>query len=115
MRSSDVLRILPYVAAFLLTIGSAWITPATDERAMYGHEGPIDQNLQPREVAGWPAPYIADSPHTSVIHKIGIEDDFRAGPFIGTYSFWLLVSLAFAGAVRRSAKAHASRETSYRA
>jgi hypothetical protein len=61
----------------------------------------MEENVQPREVAGWPAPYLADSPHTSVIHKIGIEDDFRAGPFIATFSFWLLVNLAIARMMRR--------------
>jgi predicted cobalt transporter CbtA len=68
---------------------------------MYGHEGPIEQNLQPREVAGWPAPYLADNPHTSVIHKIGIEDNFRVGSFIATFSFWFLVSLAVARIMKR--------------
>ncbi|HVF84061.1 MAG TPA: hypothetical protein VM913_07820 [Sphingomicrobium sp.] len=60
---------------------------------MYGHEGPLEQNLLPRELAGWPAPYLADSPNTSVLHQIGPEDNVRPGPFIGTLSFWLLVSL----------------------
>jgi hypothetical protein len=94
---------LPYLAALLLALGSALFNPTTDERAMYGHEGPMEENLQPREVAGWPAPYLADSPNTSVIHKIGIEDDFRVGAFVATYSFWLLVSLATARLIRRSA------------
>jgi hypothetical protein len=76
----------------------------SDERAMYGHEGPMEENLQPREVAGWPAPYLADNPHTSVIHQLGIEDNFRVGPFIATFSFWLLVSLAVARAGRRVAR-----------
>jgi hypothetical protein len=70
---------------------------------MYGHEGSMEENLQPREVAGWPAPYLADSPHTSVTHQVGIEDDFRAGPFVATFSFWLLISLAVARLIRRSA------------
>jgi hypothetical protein len=94
---------MPCFAAMVLTIASAWITPATGERALYGHEGSIEENLQPREVAGWPAPYLADNPNTSVIHKVGIEDNFRAGPFLATFSFWLLVSLAVARLIRRSA------------
>ncbi len=97
-----MLRILPYLAALLLSLGSAWITPATDERAMYGHEGVMEENLLPREVAGWPAPYLADNPNTSVIHRVGIEDNFRAGPFVATLSFWLLISLAVARLLRRS-------------
>jgi hypothetical protein len=93
---------MPYVGALVLTIGSAWITPPTDERAMYGHDGPVEENLQPREVAGWPAPYLADNPNTSVLHKVGVEDNFRPGPFIATLSFWLLVSLAVARLFLRS-------------
>jgi hypothetical protein len=98
-----LLRLMPYLGALVLTIGSAWITPPPEERAMYGHEGSMEENLQPREVAGWPAPYLADSPHTSVTHQVGIEDDFRAGPFVATFSFWLLISLAVARLIRRSA------------
>ena len=96
-----MLRLVPYLGALALTISSAWISPPTDERAMYGHEGRTEENLQPRKVAGWPAPYLADNPHTSVIHKIGVEDNFRVGPFIATLSFWLLVSPAMAIMMRR--------------
>ncbi len=62
----------------------------------------MEENLLPREVAGWPAPYLADDPSTSVIHRVGIEDNFRVGPFVATLSFWLLVSLAVARLSRRS-------------
>jgi hypothetical protein len=80
--------------ALTLTIASAFVPLRTDERAMYGHEGPLEQNWLPRELGGWPAPYLADSPNTSVPHKLGPEDDFRPGSFVATFSFWLLVSLA---------------------
>jgi hypothetical protein len=80
--------------ALALTIASAFVSLRTDERAMYGYEGPLEQNWLPRELGGWPAPYLADNPNTSVPHKLGPEDDFRPGPFIATYSFWLLVSFA---------------------
>jgi hypothetical protein len=80
--------------ALTLTVGSLWFSTHTDERAMYGHEGPAEQNWLPRKLAGWPAPYLADNPNTSVPHQIGPEDDFRPGPFVATLSFWLLVSLA---------------------
>lgn len=86
--------LLTSMAALLLTATSAWISPSTDERAMYGFEGPLEQNWLPREVAGWPAPFLADSPNTSVIHKVGLEDDFRPGPLLGTLSFWFVVVLA---------------------
>jgi hypothetical protein len=104
LRRFTLLRLIPYIAALILTIASAWINPPTDERALYGHEGSTKENLQPREVAGWPAPYLADSPHTSVIHQVGVEDNFRAGPFVASLSFWLLVSLVVARLIRQSAR-----------
>lgn len=58
---------------------------------MYSTEGPLHLNWLPREVAGWPAPFLADDPGTSVAHKIGVEDAFRFGPFIATLSFWFLI------------------------
>ena len=70
---------------------------------MYGHEGPLEQNWLPRELAGWPAPYIADSPNTSVIQQIGPEDDFRPGPFVASFSFWLLLTLGLGRVARRVA------------
>jgi hypothetical protein len=86
-------RLPAILAAFILTIATAWINPATDERAMYGMEGRPEENWKPRAVAGWPAPYLADSPSTSVLHQVGPEDVFRPGPFIATLSFWYLVAL----------------------
>ena len=61
---------------------------------MYGWEGPPELNWKPRQVAGWPAPFIADSPHTSVTQQVGIEDTFRPGSFAATFSFWLLLVLS---------------------
>jgi hypothetical protein len=86
--------------ALTLTIASAFIPLSTDERAMYGYEGPPGQNWLPRELGGWPAPYLADNPNTSVPHKLGPEDNFRPGPFVATFSFWLLVSLALSSLLR---------------
>ena len=80
--------------ALLLTLFTAWIHPPTDERTMYGTEGLPEENWKSRKVAGWPAPYLADNPNTSVINKVGIEDVFRPGPFVATMSFWYLVILA---------------------
>lgn len=82
--------------ALAITVATAWVERTTDERTMYGLEGPVEENWQPREVAGWPAPFLADDPGTSVIHQIGVEDDFRPGPFVASWSFWLLVLLAVA-------------------
>lgn len=89
--------ILVATAAMLLTCTSALIHPESDERAMYGLEGPLQQNWLPREVAGWPAPFLADSGETSVPHQIGPEDDFRPGPFVADLAFWAIVTL---GAIR---------------
>lgn len=85
--------ILVAAAALLLTCASAVIHPASDERAMYGLEGPLEQNWLPRELAGWPAPFLADSGETSVPHQIGPEDTFRPGPFVADLGFWALVVL----------------------
>lgn len=68
---------------------------------MYGSEGQLDQIWLPREVAGWPAPFLADKPGISVPHKLGVEDAFRLGPFVGTLSFWFLVTLAVGAIIRR--------------
>ena len=93
--------IAPFILAFAISFGTAWISPTTDEKAMYGLEGPVHENWLPRKVAGWPAPFLADNPDISVPHKIGVEDNFRLGPFIATLSFWFLVILAM-GALLRS-------------
>ena len=92
--------IAPFVLAFAISLGTAWISPATDEKAMYGLEGPLQENWLPREVSGWPAPFLADNPGISVTHNIGFEDNFRFGSFIGTLSFWFLVMLAAGALVR---------------
>jgi hypothetical protein len=92
------------LAAFLLTISTAWINPPTDERAMYGLDGSLEENWKPRAVAGWPAPYLADSPNTSVLHQVGPEDVFRPGPFAATISFWYLVVLAALRIFRRGGR-----------
>lgn len=97
-----MLKLIAQIAlASAISLSTAWINPATDEKAMYGFEDPLQQNWLPREVAGWPAPFLADNPGTSVTHKVGFEDAFRVGPFIGTLSFWFLVVLT-AGALIRS-------------
>lgn len=56
-------------------------------------------------------PYLADNPNTSVRHTIGTEDQFRIGPFIATFSFWLLVSLV---ALRLPPKLVSMRKLRYR-
>ncbi|MFD1787561.1 hypothetical protein ACFSC3_08250 [Sphingomonas floccifaciens] len=88
--------------ALTLTIASVAIEPRSDERAMYGFDGPLEQNWKPRELGGWPAPFVADDPATSVPHKLGIEDEFRPGAFVATLSFWLTAISIAEGAVCRS-------------
>ena len=48
--------ILSLLLALAITIATAWINPPTDERTMYGHEGPAEQNWLPRDVASLPGP-----------------------------------------------------------
>lgn len=84
------------LCALVLTLGTVCINPTSDERAMYGFEGPLEQNWLPRKLAGWPAPYLADNPDTSAPHQIGPEDDFRTGAFIADLCFWFIVSATIA-------------------
>lgn len=94
--------VVRFLAALLLTAATAMMPYVTDERAMYGAEGPPDRNWQPRELAGWPAAFLADDPNTSVIHRIGPEDMFRPGPFVATLAFWTVVSGFAIKLVRRT-------------
>lgn len=100
---TKVLWTLP--TALAISIATAWFNPRTDERALYGSEGPIERNWLPRPVAGWPAPFLADDPGTSVMHEVGIEDTFRAGPFTATLSFWAVVVWKLRGLPRGLARA----------
>lgn len=100
--------LLTLILALAITIATAWINPITDERTMYGNEGPLEHNWLTREVAGWPAPFLADNPGTSVVHNVGLEDVFRPGPFVATLSFWLLIVSA-AGRFGRWAMRNVSR------
>ncbi len=77
--------------AVVLTLASISIHPASDEEALYGHEGALERYYLPREVAGWPAPFLADDPGTSVPHKIGMEDVLRPGSLVATWCFWFVV------------------------
>jgi hypothetical protein len=79
--------LLSMIFALAITIGTIWINPTTHERTMCGHEGSVEQTWLLREVAGWSVPFLADNPSTLVIHKVGAEDNFRPGPFLGTLSF----------------------------
>lgn len=88
------------VLAFLLSMCSLQIRSTTSEYAEYGNVGSPAENWRPRLVAGWPAPFVADVPAISVPRQIGAEDEFRFGAFLGTFSFWLLVTLFFGSLVR---------------
>jgi hypothetical protein len=44
---------------------------------------------------GWPAPFLYDTPGVSVEWKLSVgEDDFRAGPYMANFAFYLLILLA---------------------
>ncbi|WP_296680061.1 hypothetical protein [Novosphingobium sp.] len=87
--------LLRAAAALLLTLCSLLVVSNNGERTMYGHEGLLNDNFLPREQAGWPAPFLVDSPDTSVLHKVGLEDDLRPFNLLASYSFWLLIVLGF--------------------
>ena len=99
-------RILGVVVAIVTALGIAGATTAvttvSSEHAMYGWEGPVEQNWRPRELGGWPAPFLADSPDTSVPHQLGLEDDFRFWGFVATWSFWYVVVAAIGRAAKRA-------------
>ena len=89
------------VVALVLTCGSAGIRDDRDEVAVYGNMGTLDENVRPRLVGGWPAPFLADDTGTSVVSKLGLEDDFRPGPFVADLAFWfVLLGLARLGVTR---------------
>lgn len=95
--------------ALTFAIASAFVPLSTDECALYGYEGALQQNWSPRELAGWPAPYLADNPNKSVQHKLGPEDHFRPGPFVAIYSFWLLVCFAVLMLLRAALRGSSNR------
>lgn len=98
-------HLVSVILALAIAIATIWLHPPTHERAMYGTEGAPHENWQPREAGGWPMPYLADNPGVSVPHRLGIEDDFRPGAFVATFSFWLIVTTFLAVIARRLAAA----------
>lgn len=97
--------VVSIILALAIAIATIWIDPPTHEQAMYGTEGAPHENWLPREEGGWPMPYLADNPGISVPHRLGIEDDFRPGAFVATFSFWLIVTASLAVIARRPAAA----------
>lgn len=90
------------LAALALTLACLLIRPTTDEIAQYGNVGPPAENYRPRVVAGWPAPFVADRPGISVPRAPGPEDTFRAGAFLGSFSFWLWTVYAATALIGRA-------------
>lgn len=78
--------------ALLVTLFSVSIHDTTSEIAFYGGEGTVAEYLYARPVGGWPAPFVADNPGTSVILHLGLEDNFRLGSFVADVAFWYLTS-----------------------
>lgn len=85
--------------AIILSILSLQIHPRTSEHTEYGNMGSPAENWRTRVVAGWPAPFIADIPTISVPRQVGAEDEFRLGAFLGSFSFWLLITIMLGWAV----------------
>ena len=101
-------RILQALAAFTLTIASAFIAQRDDiEVGIYGNMGSLYENVRSRVVGGWPAPFMADSVATSVPFKLGAEDKSRSGPFLASLAFWYLalaVPIRIVGWLRRRSR-----------
>lgn len=83
-----------------LAITSVIVQRSDTEVAAYGSEGPIEEQVRPRIVGGWPAPFLADSSATSVPFQLGVEDDLRPGPLIADIAFWYLLLRIAAGLAR---------------
>ncbi|WP_026325779.1 hypothetical protein [Sphingomonas sp. Mn802worker] len=89
------------LAAALVLVGiSVGVQDDTGGVAVYGSEGGLSQ-VRPRIEGGWPAPFLADDPATSVPHKLGAEDVFRPGAFLADLAFWYLLVGAFLWLLRR--------------
>lgn len=94
-------RVVQALAALTLTIASAFVAQRDDiEVGIYGNTGTLYENVRPRAVGGWPAPFIADSTATSVRFKLGLEDEIRYGPFLADLAFWYLALTFVRGAAR---------------
>lgn len=89
------------LAALLLTIASAKIQRSDQEVAVYGNMGTLNDMVKPRLTGGWPAAWIADSPDTSVLNQIGIEDDIRPGAFVANLAFWYLALMSLSALARK--------------
>ncbi len=84
-------RLIGFIGlALAISVATAFLPYRSDELVAYGSEGQVEQNVQRREVAGWPAPFLADDPDTSVPHRIGPEDTFSVGLFAITVAFWFV-------------------------
>ena len=80
-------------AALVLTLATTAVQYEHGEYALYGNMS-LDQ-YEPREVAGWPAPFLADRVGVSVSHDVHLLDDpIRGGALLASWSFWFLVVLA---------------------
>ncbi|WP_294357960.1 hypothetical protein [uncultured Sphingomonas sp.] len=98
---SDVRAVaIRLAAALAVTSLSVVVQDDRGNVASYGSEGGLSQ-VQPRIEGGWPAPFLADDPATSVPHKLGAEDVFRPGSFIADTAFWYLIVGAIVWLLRR--------------
>lgn len=96
--------------AVALTVASAFLVQRDDvEVGIYGIEGTLHDNVRPRLVGGWPAPFLVDSTATSVPFDLGLEDDLRPGPMVADVAFWFLALSAVGRLMRRRPRARTER------
>ena len=86
--------------AFILTLATTAFQYEHGEYALYGNLS-LEQ-YEPREVAGWPAPFLADRVGVSVPHSVSLVDDpVRGGALLASWSFWMLVVMAAVSLIGR--------------
>lgn len=83
------------VGAFLLAFGSSYLQRLGPDHAIYCSLGTAKAPVlcpKPRLNAGWPAPFLFDTPGVSREGQLAfVEDEFRAAPFTATVAFYFLV------------------------
>ncbi len=87
--------------ALTLAIASSWIERYGPDQAVYcalGKSADGHEIWCPEPVlnAGWPAPFLYDTPGISVERQLSfMEDSFRSGPFLADSAFFALLLMAF--------------------
>ena len=110
-----VQRLVKYIAialgAFALTIATSRIERLGPDQAVYCALGKSVDGHQiwcPEPVlnAGWPAPYLYDTPGISVERKLHfMEDSLRTGPFLADSAFFALLLIGLSRIFSKVSKA----------